>query len=432
MRTKGRYPTATALGAGTVHVTNYRHPHPTVPSVHHSSEQSDVPSKLPSTTTPATLKTLNATSTAPSPPEMEAPRVVTGSRAFSKTTPPAELQTTRSKPPTAVTMMSTTGGGTQQLDSQKSFATPKTPNATTTPISGMHTEDPARTVKYSTTKGSYPKVTGQGTVSSNNFRHPPPEAPTVPSMHLSTNSWELSATPKSPNTTTEPISEAPIRILNNFTKVAQTTGRHPPAMVQGAFTYSRQLPRAPITTMLTSEMEQPKVETSHRAFYETPSPVVLPIPLPKPPTVPDSILPSSGLSEDSHVPYQTPGLSQTTAIQMTDVHTEDLTPLPKDNKARRDPPTMVYEAVTAKPQMTTARLQSENGDGVSEFPPWTHKQPVLSTQQSNGPDFELKPPNTTPSTPKELSKEERIAHSMVVFPGLQFGLRWYRLRRWPA
>ncbi|KAI8507559.1 hypothetical protein Bbelb_149390 [Branchiostoma belcheri] len=349
--------------------------------------------------TPATPKILNATSTAPLPPEMEMPRVTTSPRAFSKATTQAELQTTRSKPQRANTMMSTTDTSeNHNLSSQKTSETQK---VTARLISGMHREDLARRVKYNSFKGRYPKATGQGAGTVTDYRHP---RPTVPSVHPFTNPSDVPSTPKSPNTTAAPISEDPAGIPNNFTTVAQTTGRYPPAMVQGAFTYSRQPPRAP------------RVVTGPRAFAETSSPVMLPIPRPKPTKVPLPILPSSGSSEESHVLYQTPGLSQTATSPMPDVHTEDSTPLPKDKKAKRDPPTMVYEAVTAKPKMTTdngARLSPETGDGASESRTWTYEQPASSIQQppaiSDGPDFDLKPPNTTAASPRSVDGGENCS-----------------------
>ncbi|KAI8507563.1 hypothetical protein Bbelb_149430 [Branchiostoma belcheri] len=212
---------------------------------------------------------------APLLPAMEPTGVTTVPRAFSKATPPAELQTTRSKPPAAVTMMSTTDiSEKQHLFSQKTSATPKTLKVTTTPISGINKEDPARTVKYNSTKGSYPKAMAQGVGTVTNYRHP---RPTVPSVQHSTSSSEqsdVSSTPKSTNTTTAPISEGPARIPN-FTMVTQTSGRYPLAMAQGAFTHSRQPPRAPSTAPLPPEMETPRVVTGPRAFSKVTPPAEL-------------------------------------------------------------------------------------------------------------------------------------------------------------
>ncbi|XP_019624572.1 PREDICTED: mucin-2-like [Branchiostoma belcheri] len=402
--TKGSYPKAMAQGVGTV--TDYRHPRPTVPSVHHStssSEQSDVsptpkstntttapisegPARIPNFTTvaqrsgrypPAMVQGAftdsqqppRVPSTAPLPPEMETPRVVTGPRALSKVTPPAELQATRSKPPTAVTMMSTTDiSEKQHLFSQKTSATPKTLKVTTTPISGMNKEDPARTVKYNSTKGSYPKATAEGPGTVTDYRHP---RPTVPSVHPSTSSSEQSdvpPTPKSPNTTTAPISEGPVRIPNNYTTVAQTTGRYPPAMAQGSFTYSRQPPRVPSTVPFPPEMETPRVITGPRAFSKTTPPAELQTTRSKPPTAVTMMSTTGGGTQqlDSQKSFATPKTPNATTTPISGMHTEDPARTVKYNSTKGSYPKVTGQGAIA------GNYPSYKGQAV------THRQQIQS------------------------------------------------------
>ncbi|CAH1230966.1 Hypp358 [Branchiostoma lanceolatum] len=378
------------------------------------------------TVTGTTYRQLPASVSAPPPPEMEPTAghgVDTDPPAFSKTPPRADPQTPGPKPPAVRTMMSTTGASEHRLlDSPKTSAPPKSPNMTTTPMSGIHTKDPPRKPKDNPATlpatGRYPKAMVQESDTvTHNQQLPAASAPPPPDLESSGDPRLDTPAPPvelptsrlhTPNVLSTPISSEQ-RYFDSLTEPATPKSPKTTTTTPMPDIHTKDPARIP------EDNSTKGFETDPRAFSKTPPQADLSAPRPNPPSLP-SMQKSTNSSVQPHFdPQKVPPTpkSLNTTSPISGIKTEDPVLTLRDNPPTtgRHPLATAHGNVTYKGQMTTgsAPPPSKTGDGVSGRPPsWTYGDRALSTEPhviSEGANFDLKQPNTT-AIPRNLERAD--------------------------